>query len=227
MQNPFQRWKKREWVLWFFSAVVVLSSNIATGNVDLLSLSSTMIGITALIFVARGDVWGQVLSVIFSILYALISYRFRYYGEMITYLGMSLPAAAISVVTWLKHPYQKNEVKIHRLKKQEFLLMILSGILVTILFYFVLKWLNTANLIVSTISVTTSFLASFLVMYRSPFYALVYGLNDIVLIVLWVLASIEDIYYLPMVACFAVFLVNDLYAFSSWKHRQIKQRAGN
>ena len=48
---------------------------------------------------------------------------------------------------------------------------------------------------------------------RSPYYALFYSFNDIVLIVLWTLATITDIGYLPMILCFVIFLVNDIYGF--------------
>ena len=51
--------------------------------------------------------------------------------------------------------------------------------------------LDTPNIVFSTISVTTSFLAASLTMLRSSYYALGYAMNDIVLIVLWVLASLK------------------------------------
>ena len=43
------------------------------------------------------------------------------------------------------------------------------------------------------------------------------------LIVLWVLASIEDISYLSVIFCFIMFLINDLYSFYNWKRIQKKQ----
>ena len=84
--------------------------------------------------------------------------------------------------------------------------------------------LNTANLIFSTISITTSFVASYLTFLRSPYYAIGYSANDVVLIILWILASVEDISYLPMVACFIMFLFNDLYGFYNWRRMQKRQK---
>ncbi len=88
--------------------------------------------------------------------------------------------------------------------------------------YFVLDAFHTANIVPSTISVTTSFVAVYLTFRRSPFYALGYAANDVVLIVLWVLASITDARYLSVVVCFAAFLINDIYGFLSW--RKMKER---
>ena len=99
--------------------------------------------------------------------------------------------------------------------------------LVTFIFYFILKAFDTANLIVSTISIATSFSASYLMLLRSPFYALAYGMNDVVLIVLWVLASFEDASYIPMVACFVMFLANDIYGFYNWGRMKKRQEEAN
>lgn len=100
------------------------------------------------------------------------------------------------------------------------------ALLVTILFYYILAAFHNANLIPSTLSVTTSFLASYLTFRRSPYYALAYAANDLVLIVLWILASIADRQYLSMVVCFAVFFVNDLYGFVNWSKMKKRQACG-
>ena len=226
-KNPFAGLKKREWFLWGMSLLVVAVSNFLTGSVRPVLLIATLVGVTALIFVARGDVWGQVLTVLFSVLYSITSLEFRYYGEMITYLGMSAPIAALSVVTWLRNPVEKgkNEVRIHVLTGRQTVLMLVLAAVVTGIFYVILKAFDTPNLAVSTVSITTSFLASYLMLYRNSYYALAYAANDVVLIILWVLAALEEITYVPMIVCFGMFLINDLYGFVSWKARETKQTA--
>ncbi len=220
--NIFKTLTKKEWVLWSISEIVVIISNILTGKIDLINFFATVIGVTALIFVAKGDVWGQVLCLVFSILYAIAACRFHYWGEMMTYLCMSAPSAAVSIISWLKNPYEKgkNVVRIHKMRAWEIALMLILTLAMTLAFYFILGYFKTPNLIVSTVSVTTSFLASYLLIFRNSYYALAYAANDIVLIILWVLASLEDISYLPMIFCFAMFLINDLYGFISWKKRE-------
>ena len=102
--------------------------------------------------------------------------------------------------------------------------MWLLTIIVTVVFYFILKYFNTANIIPSTLSVTTSFVAVYLTFRRSPYFALAYATNDIVLIVLWILASIYDTRYISVVVCFVAFLFNDVYGFISWQ--KMKKRQG-
>ena len=213
---------KFELGLWAVSVSVVTASFIIGGNFRVLTLIASLIGVTALIFVAKGDVTRQVLTVVFSVLYSVISFEFTYYGEMITYMFMTAPIAAMSVYTWIRHPEEKGkrEVSIARLTLKKTIMLCITAVIVTVIFYFILRYFNNANLLFSTISITTSFLASALMLFRSSAYALAYGANDIILIILWVMASLEDTAYLPMVMCFAMFLVNDIYGFYSWQKRK-------
>ena len=222
--NPFKELTKFEWGLWLTSLFVVTISFLLPEEKDFLNLLASLIGITALIFVAKGYVIGQILCVVFALIYGIISMYFRYYGEMITYVFMSGPMAIASTISWLKNPHKgTKEVKVGKPTKKDFVIMWAATIIVTILFYFILKAFNTQNLLVSTLSVTTSFLAVYLTYLRSPLYACAYGANDIVLIILWILASITDVSYLPMVFCFVMFLVNDLYGFINWQKMQKRQ----
>ena len=218
---------KFEIVLWSFSVLSIIISFMVFDRSNYLTLCASLIGVTSLIFCAKGNPVGQVLMIIFSIIYGIISYSFSYYGEMITYLGMTLPMCVFALVSWLKNPYKdnKSEVAVAKLKKKDIPLIIISALVVTIAFYFILKHFNTANLLPSTFSVTTSFIAAFLTYKRSPFFALAYATNDIVLIVLWVLATKEDISYISVIICFVVFLFNDLYGFSNWLRMQKRQQS--
>jgi len=164
--------------------------------------------------------------VVFSLLYGIISYTFSYYGEMITYLGMTMPMAIFALISWLKNPYNGNkaEVKVNSIGKRENVCMWIGTLVITVIFYFILKYFNTNNIIPSTISVTTSFLAVYLTFRRSPYFALAYAANDIVLIILWGFASLYDIKYISVVVCFVAFWVNDIYGFISWRKMKIRQQ---
>lgn len=225
MQNPWKELSVKEWWLWSISMLIVTVSNLVGGSFDVLTLAATWVGITSLIFAAKGNVWAQFLMVAFSILYGIISFRFRYWGEMITYLGMTLPMAVWSAVTWLRNPSagSKSEVAIRKLEKKHFLFLLVLSIVVTGAFYFILRWLETPNIAFSTLSVTTSFLAASLTMLRSSYYALGYAANDLVLIVLWGLAAAKDPVYIPVIINFMIFFLNDMYGFISWKKRERTQ----
>lgn len=161
---------KREWALWFVSIAIVVMSNIMAGRVDALTLTATCIGVTSLIFAAQGNVWAPILMTIFCSQYAIISYRFRYWGEMFTYLFMSLPMSVWSIVTWLKNARNSSDgtVEIRKITRKGAGVLVLCNVAVTIAFYILLKKLNTPNLIFSTISVVTSFLLHHSLCYGLP-----------------------------------------------------------
>lgn len=225
MNNPLKQLTKNEWKIWIGSLLVVMISNLLSSQVDELIFLAALIGVTSLIFAAKGNVWAQIWMILFCLLYGVISWRFHYWGEMITYLGMSMPMAVWAMITWLKNPSKENgkEVAIQKLTKNHVITLFIFAIIITIIFYTILKALKTPNLIFSTISITTSFLAAALTMLRSSFYALAYAANDVVLVVLWILASYENPAYIPVVVNFAIFLINDLYGFFCWKHREHMQ----
>ncbi len=227
MKKLFGSFSKFEKGLWAISVILIVTSFFAFDRVNYLTLAASLVGVTSLIFCAKGNPVGQVLMVAFSILYGVIAYGFAYYGEMITYLGMTLPMSVFSLISWLRNPYKKNkaEVKVNSITAKELVLIFVITIIVTVVFYYILAYFNTANIIPSTISVATSFLAAALTFRRSPYFALAYAANDIVLIVLWVLASVYDRRYIAVVVCFLAFLFNDIYGFVSWqkmKKRQMK-----
>ena len=226
MKKIMNYFTKFEIALWSTSVLMIIVSFLIFKQKDYLTLSASLIGATFLILNAKGNPIGQFLTIVFSSLYGIISYKFSYYGEMITYLCMTMPMAFFALISWLKNPYKNNksQVKVNRLKSKEIIFMFLLTVIVTIIFYFILKHFNTANLLPSTLSVTTSFIAVYLTFRRSPYFAIAYAMNDLVLIVMWILASITEISYISVVICFIVFFVNDMYGFINWKKMEKSQK---
>ena len=225
MKKRTAYFSKGELALWGASSALIVISFLIFDRANTMTLAASLIGTTSLIFNAKGNPIGQALMVVFSLLYGLVSYTFSYYGEMITYLGMTGPMALFALVSWLRNPFAGNraEVAVNRLKKAETGGALVLTALVTFGFYFILEHVETANLLPSTLSVATSFLAVYLTFRRSPYFALAYAANDVVLIILWTLAAREDISYLSVIICFALFLVNDLYGYVSWKRMEKRQ----
>ena len=225
LKNITSYFSKTEIILWCSSVLLIITSFALFDKENFLTLTASLIGVTSLIFNAKGNPAGQALMVMFSLIYGYISYSFAYYGEMITYVGMTGPMAAFALVTWLRNPYGKGkaEVKVNRIGRSEIVFSAALTLAVTIAFYYILRAFDTANLWLSTVSVTTSFIAVYLTFRRDPHFALAYAANDVVLIALWTLASLEDISYISVVICFVVFLVNDIYGFCNWKKIEQKQ----
>ena len=159
-QNPFKTLSKLEWMIWIISLTIISISFFLFTDKNIITLLASLIGVTALIFIAKGDPLGQFLTIIFAIFYSIISFKYKYYGEMITYVGMTAPIALFTTISWLKNPYEKgkNEIKVSTIRFTTLIIILFLTLIVTIGFYFILKYFHTSNLLISTIC----FLASML-----------------------------------------------------------------
>lgn len=206
--------------------VLILASFLAFDGENFLALASSLIGVTSLLFNAKGNPVGQIISIAFCLIYGFISWEYAYYGEMITYLGMTLPMSMVTLVIWLRNPYKGNRmcVQVERLRPVDLLWLTVLTAVVTAVFGFLLAALHTANFSPSILSISTSTIAVYLSWRRSPWFAVGYALNDLVLIVLWALASARDTGAISVLMCFVTFFVNDLYGFRNWR-RMLRQQA--
>lgn len=225
MKKIFSYFSKIEIILWAVSVFAVTCAFILFDHSNFLTLIASLVGVTSLIFNAKGNPFGQFLMIIFSLIYGFISYSFSYYGEMITYIGMTMPMACFSLVSWIRNPFDegKSEVRVNHISRKEQCFMWILTLFITVIFYFILSYFNTANIIQSTLSVTTSFISVYLTFRRSPYFAIGYAANDIILIILWTLAAINSREYLSVVICFVAFLANDIYSFISWRNMDKRQ----
>lgn len=224
IRNPFKGFTKFEWALWISSLAAITATHFAVGGGDTLSLVASLIGVTSLIYAARGDVIAPCLFIAFAIIYAVISYFSGYYGEMIIYLGMQLPISCVSLVSWFKNRGEGARVKISALTWKKLLFALGLAAIITVPFYFLLEYFNTLNLIPSTVSVATSVTALCLMALRIPQFALAFILNDIVMIVLWSLTLSTSLEHISLVVCFSIFLINDGYTFINWLRKARSSR---
>lgn len=115
----------QEKALWLASVGAIVASFFLLEGKEYLTLTASLIGVTSLLFNAKGNPAGQALTVVFSLIYGYISYACAYYGEMITYLGMTAPMALLALISWLRHPFQGNraQVQVNKISRREHVFM--------------------------------------------------------------------------------------------------------
>ena len=226
MKKVFNYFTLTEKIILSVSILIITLTFLIFDRKGYFNYVASIIGVVSLILNAKGNFIGQIIGIIFCTCYGIISFTYRYYGEVITYLCMTMPFAIISMISWIKNPFKnkKTEVTINNVKWIELFYILPIVLLITFGFYFILKYFNTANLLISTISIATSTIAVYFTFRRSPYFALAYSINDLVLIVLWLLASIDNIIYISVVGCFISFFINDIYGYIAWKRMYNKQQ---
>lgn len=226
MKKVFKNWNLFE-ILFLFTSLLTITLCFAFGvDKNVFSYIVSLCGIVSVLMVAKGLVMAPVINIIYNILYAILSIAQRYYGEAIVYI-LIFPISIVSIISWLKNKNKDNKgvVEVNKIKGKECLCLALATLVLTFAFYFILKALNTNELIFSTISLITSAVAHYLMFRRCRFYAIGFILNDIVLIILWgLVVKSSGLEYLPTVISFVVFLINDVYGLIHWIMEEKKQK---
>ena len=230
MKKLFKGWNLFEILFLITSFLTISLCFIFLPNKNWLSYTSSLFGVFAVLLVSKGVVWAPIVNLIYGIFYITTSITQKYYGEAIIYGLVMTPLYIFSIISWLKNRKNENEniVKVNQIKGIEYLYLSIATIFLSIAFYFILKLLNTSELLVSTFSFTSSAFATYLMFRRCSFYAVGFIIDDIVSIVLWSLSVVNmGVGYIPSVLCFCIFLINDVYGFIHWKIEEKNQRNDN
>lgn len=225
MKKLFKGWTKFEVIFLIVSLCAIIICFLFNKDKNIISLITSLLGVFVVLTGAKGLIVSPFINIFYNILYIIISLSQKYYGEVLIYVFLMMPLHITTIISWLKNKSNKdsNIVSINKLNKKEYMVLGLVTVLVTFMFYYILKLLNTNELMISTISLTASLVASYLMLRRSSNYAIAFVINDVILITLWGIACFNDIALLPMVVTFMVFFVNDIYGFISWKKREKEQ----
>ena len=228
MGKIFGKWTLFE-ILFLSFSVIAITLCFALGiDKNVFSYIVSLVGIVSVIMIAKGLVIAPMINLVYCVLYSILSIFQHYYGEAIIYIGLMMPIYVFSIISWIKNRNKDRQdvVSINKIKGMEYLYLSLVTIAATVGFYFLLKAMNTSELIISTLSLISSAVASYLMLRRCSYYAIGFIVNDIILIALWSMVVVSNgMGYLPSVLCFCIFLINDVYGFIHWKieeHRQGK-----
>lgn len=228
LKEYFSDWTKFELGLLIIGlSISILSSIIFNGNViDTLYTSSYLV--TALLM-AKGKVECYLVGFVSIFFYGIVSYNQGYYGELLITAFLTFPIMIIGIRSWLKHQDEKDDVvMINSLSRPEIVISFASQLLLFWLYYFILKFFNTDLLIISSLSVVTSVLASYFEARRSELSLYCYVANDFVIITLWIIPIIGgDTELVPVLVGPLLLLVNDIYGSINWSHMKRRQKAQN
>lgn len=224
MLKFLKKWSMFEIILLVSSVLITVMFGIIFKS-DILTVVTSLVGILCALLLAKGLVLGQLVGIAIVILYSLVSYKNGFYGEMIIYIGIMLPMYVWGIFEWIKHKSSKtNSIEVNQISKKEWAIVSFVAVILFVAFYFLLKRLNTSELIVSTLSVVDNLFAVYLLARRSKYGFVSYIVNDLILILLWGIPVIQgNLLLLPMLMNPVVNLVNDSYGVINWTKLQKEQ----
>lgn len=221
MKKLFKDWTKFEIGLLFLSIIVVIISGIFAKS-NLLTILCSITGILCALTQAKGKVISQFIGLILVGLYSVLSFQNRYYGEVLIYIFIMLPLFIGGIISWIKNVNKETDtVNKNELKGIEWIVLTIVASVTFVGLYYLLKYFNTSQLFVSTLSMVTSLFATYLVARRSKFGFLFYMGNDIIMLILWGLPVVlGNLDLIPMMVNPVINFINDTYGWRSWNKRE-------
>lgn len=225
VKKYFEDWNKFELSFLICGLIISIVSSILFGGTIIDTLYTSLYLITALLM-SKGKVECYFVGFVSVFFYGIVSYNQGYYGELIITTFLTFPIMIIGIISWLRHQDKEEDtVIISSLSKKEITIVLLSQLVLFWVYYFILKVFNTDLLVISSISVLTSVLASYFEARRSELSLFCYVANDLVIITLWLIPILNGQTELISVLVGPILLlINDIYGSYNWKRLKKNQK---
>ena len=209
--------------------VKILNNKPDNFNGTIIDSLYTITYLTTAILMSKGKVESYFIGIISVFFYGIVSYNQGYYGELLITIFLTFPMMIIGIISWLKHQDKDEDVVIiSSLSKKEIVFAFSSQLILFWVYYFLLKAFNTDLLMISSLSIVTSVLATYFEARRSELSLFCYVANDLILITLWMIPIINGVTSLISVLIGPMLLlVNDIYGSYNWKRlKDIQKEKG-
>lgn len=211
------KWWEYTFMAVFITAIIVCGVVFKSSPLTILC---SLFGVVGVFFIAKGMVVGQFISIVYCVLYVIMSYFNKLYGEMLVNLAVTFPMYIITIISWMKNVSKKDKVvKVNKsLSKLEWSLFFVCFACSSVGFYFLLRAFNTANLLISTFSVLAGAMAGYLALRRCEYNFVFYTLSNVVCICLWMFMIVKDknVSYIPTIILFVVLLFLNVFGMITW-----------
>lgn len=225
IKKYFEDWNKFEKSFLICGLLTSIISAIIFNGTVIDTLYTSLYLITALLM-SKGKVESYFVGFVSVFFYGIVSYNQGYYGELIITVFLTFPIMIIGIISWLRHQDKEDDtVIISSLSKKEITIVLLSQLVLFWIYYFILKAFNTDLLVISTISVVTSVLASYFEARRSELSLFCYIANDLVIITLWSIPIINgQTEIISVLVGPILLLINDIYGSYNWNKLKKQQK---
>ncbi len=217
MKKLFKDWTRFEIALFVLGATLITFSSILCKS-DFLTIFASLVGILCSLLQAKGKIISQFVGIAEVTLYSILSYINHYYGEVMIDVFVVFPMYVYGVISWITHKNQETDtVTSNQISKKEWIILGFTSMVGFGILYVVLKHFHTSQLVVSSFSMITSLIATYLIARRSKYSFAFFIGNDIILILLWGVPVLQgDFSLLPIVIENLVLLMNDAYGLKNW-----------
>lgn len=216
MREELKGWKPWE-ILWLITACgVILGLSIYWHDTPMGIISATT-GVACVVCTGKGKLSAYPLGAVNVLLYAIISWRARYYGEVMLNLLYYFPMEFYGFYVWKKHMNaQTHEVEKRFMKKKGRLLLVLAVAAGTVGYGFVLRALGGALPFVDALSTVVSIVAMIVSIGMYVEQWLLWIAVDVVTVFMWAVAFAGGNDSIATLLMWIVYLGNAVIMYFKW-----------
>ena len=179
---------------------------------------SALTGIWCVVLTGKGKVSNFLFGIVNVILYAIISWQAKYYGEVMLNLLYYLPCSFIGLFVWGKHVDQTSgEVVKQKMSPKTGLLVYAATLAGVIGYGFVLKRIGGMLPFVDSASTVLSVVAQILCLKRLAEQWLLWIVIDVVTVGMWAYNYIHGGESIATLLMWIVYLLNALFMYIKWR----------
>lgn len=188
---------------------------------SLLGLVTSLTGMMTVVLVAKGRISNYWFGMVNVTLYAWLSYRNRYFGEVMLNLGYFLPMQFVGLWLWSRHRRLDaavgDQVRVTRLSNRQRLFWLLVSVAATVGYGFVLRAMGGGLPFFDSTSTVLSVIAMFLMVRRVSEQWVLWITVNVVSVYMWAFAVGQTGRDVTMVVMWSAYLVNSVYGWYNWR----------
>ena len=217
VKRELSGWKKWE-VIWLLLATAVILGLSIYWKDSMTGIWAALTGIWCVILTGKGKLSSFWVGTVNTILYAVVAWQARYWGEVMLNLIYYVPMNFVGLYMWSKNMNkQTEEVVKERMSFKGSVLAYTCVIAGTLVYGVILNLMNGTLPFIDSMSTVFSIFAQFLCVKRYMEQWVLWIVVDIVTVIMWVYAFINGTGDMATVLMWSIYLINAIIMFIKWK----------
>lgn len=224
IKNEITGWKPLE-VTWLLIACAVITGLSIYWGDNLMGIISATTGVACVVCTGKGKLSAYIFGLVNCVLYAIISYNAKLYGEATLNTIYYVPMQFYGFYVWSKNiNSETNEVHKRHMTNKDRLLLLLGMVLSTIIYGFILKAMGDAMPFIDSFTTVSSVFAMIISikMYSEQWW--IWIVVDIMTVIMWGISYINGTEAIATLLMWIIYLGNAFIMCFKWEKEVYKNK---
>ncbi len=219
-------WKKWE-VIWLIICCTIIAGLSIYWKDSLMGIISATAGVACVVCTGKGKLSAYLFGTVNSLLYAIISYKAHFYGEVMLNAFYYFPMQFYGFYVWSKNMNtETNEVNKKEMSIKGRIIMITTVTIAVVVYGYILKKMGGQLPYVDALSTVVSVVGMIISIKMYMEQWILWLVVDAVTVVMWVVAFKNGSDSIATLLMWIVYLVNAVVMYVKWR-KEIKQNEVN